>query len=89
MLAKAADQITVGRVIRDTEGAAMPAECFGATECHCAITHCCQLSGVLGEAVAAFYAVLDRYTLADITKNKDVLSAVLYFHRLPKTAHAL
>jgi Rrf2 family nitric oxide-sensitive transcriptional repressor len=36
---------------------------------------------VLAEAVDAFYAVLDRYTLADITRNCGELSDILHFHR--------
>ena len=31
----------------------------------------CRLKGVLGEAVKAFYAVLDRYTLEDISRNRQ------------------
>ena len=88
LLAKAAKDICVGRVVRDTEGAAMPAECFSAEDNHCAISHCCRLKGVLGEAVNAFYAVLDRYTLADISRNRQTLSGVLHFHS-PASAHAL
>ena len=88
LLAKAAKDICVGRVVRDTEGAAMPAECFSAEDNHCVISHCCRLKGVLGEAVNAFYAVLDRYTLADISRNRHTLSGVLHFHS-PASAHAL
>lgn len=81
LLAKPAREISVGQVVRDTEGQAMPAECFAAEESTCAIVSCCRLKGVLGEAVKAFYAVLDRYTLADITRNSRELTSILQFHR--------
>lgn len=80
LLAMPAADICVGKVVRDTEGEAVPAECFGPQESSCAIVHCCRLKGVLAEAVKAFYAVLDDYTLADITRNKQMLSSVLHFH---------
>ena len=76
-LAMAPDQVNVGRVVRDTEGAALPAECFSDDGGHCLITHVCRLTGVLGEAVDAFYAVLDHYTLADIARNRQALGKVL------------
>ena len=87
-LAKPADAIGVGQVVRDTEGEAIPAECFATEESDCAIVRCCRLKGVLAEAVAAFYGVLDRYTLADITQNRRALSGILHFHR-PTPARAL
>jgi Rrf2 family transcriptional regulator, nitric oxide-sensitive transcriptional repressor len=83
-LAKHPQAIVVGHVICGTEGAAMPAECFRIDEDNCAISSCCQLKGVLAEAVRAFYSVLDRHTLADITRNRQMLSNVLHFrHALP------
>lgn len=81
MLARPASDISVGQVVRDTEGAAMPAECFAGEDSHCAIVSCCRLKGVLGEAVNAFYAVLDRYTLADLVRNQRELSSILHFHQ--------
>jgi Rrf2 family nitric oxide-sensitive transcriptional repressor len=39
------------------------------------------LRNVLGEAVEAFYAVLDRYTLADIARNQRALAAILFVDR--------
>ena len=81
LLARPARSINVGQVVRDAEGQAMPAECFAAEESSCAIVNCCRLKGVLGEAVKAFYAVLDRYTLADITRNPQELTRILHFHR--------
>jgi Rrf2 family nitric oxide-sensitive transcriptional repressor len=80
LLAMAPAQINVGRVVRDTEGAALPAECFSDDGGHCLITDVCRLKGVLGEAVDAFYAVLDRYTLADISRNRQILGKVLMIH---------
>jgi len=77
LLAKQPHEICIGAVVRDTEGAAVPAECFAPDGGHCVISSCCRLKGVLGEAVDAFYAVLDRYTLADITRNRQVLGRVL------------
>jgi Rrf2 family nitric oxide-sensitive transcriptional repressor len=76
-LAKAAEGINIGRLVRDTEGAALPAECFQADGGECLIGGCCHLKDVFGEAVRAFYAVLDRYTLADITRNRRTLARVL------------
>lgn len=69
--------ITVGRVVRDTEGPAVPAECFAAEGGACVIGACCRLRGVLGEAVRAFYAALDRHTLADLARNRQALASVL------------
>jgi len=80
-LALPAESINVGRVVRDTEGAATPAECFATEDSRCVIVRSCRLKGVLAEAVNAFYGVLDRYTLADITRNRAALAQVLHFHR--------
>jgi len=76
-LALAAEAISVGQVVRDTEGAALPAECFEPNGGHCAIARCCRLRGVLAEAVEAFYAVLDRYTLADLVRNPQAIVRLL------------
>lgn len=70
--------ISVGEVVRATEGAASVAECFEPEGSHCGIAPVCQLRGVLGEAVAAFYGVLDRYTLADVVRNREQLSRILF-----------
>jgi Rrf2 family nitric oxide-sensitive transcriptional repressor len=80
LLALPPEQVNVGQVVRDTEGAALPAECFSEGGGVCLITPCCRLMGVLGDAVNAFYSVLDRYTLADISRNRHALSKVLMIH---------
>lgn len=76
-LARPAETINVGRVVRETEGASVPAECFLPEGGVCAITAACRLKPVLAEAVKAFYGVLDEYTLADIARNRHALAKVL------------
>ena len=80
-LAMSTDAICVGDVVRQTEGAALPAECFSEEGGHCSITRVCRLRKVLGEAVDAFYAVLDRYTLVDIARNQRALAGILFVDR--------
>ncbi|MDI1269733.1 MAG: Rrf2 family transcriptional regulator [Polaromonas sp.] len=86
-LAMPPELVGVGAVVRQTQGAAVVAECFSDEGNHCAITRICRLRGVLGEAVEAFYTVLDRYTLADLVQNRQSLAKVLFIDRTaPPTA---
>jgi Rrf2 family nitric oxide-sensitive transcriptional repressor len=79
-LARAAEKINVGAVVRSTE------EDFDLVECgSCIIAPACGLSGVLDEALAAFMAVLDRYSLADLLKKRSKLLS-LFASELAKTA---
>jgi Rrf2 family nitric oxide-sensitive transcriptional repressor len=71
LLARPASEIRIGRLVRDTEGVAMRAECFAADGSDC------RLKRVLGEAVDAFYAVLDRHTLAELAAEPQTLAVVL------------
>lgn len=82
-LAVPAASIRVGQVVRVTEGGDVPAECFERESCTCAIVRVCRLKNVLAEAVDAFYATLDRYTIADLVSNRARLSAILHFHAAP------
>jgi Rrf2 family nitric oxide-sensitive transcriptional repressor len=60
--------ISVGVLIRDTES--MPlVECFRQDNT-CVITPACRLKPILKEALDAFLAVLDSYTLADLMENR-------------------
>lgn len=85
-LAKPAADISIGRVVRGAQGAALPAECFSREQSTCTIANCCGLKGVLAEAVNAFHAVLDRYTLADITRNPKQLAAILHLQPVRRDA---
>jgi Rrf2 family nitric oxide-sensitive transcriptional repressor len=77
-LARSPAEINVGAVVRAIEGDAAPAECFDRARNTCGIARSCQLRGVLEEAVDAFHAVLDRHTLADITRNRKPLARILH-----------
>jgi Rrf2 family nitric oxide-sensitive transcriptional repressor len=68
-LAREPREIGIGDVIRTTEENLDLVECF-APDGNCPITPACGLRPVLGEALAAFLAVLDRYTLADLVERK-------------------
>lgn len=65
-LARAPHLIRVGEVVRHTEGSLAVVECFDRETNTCPLTRACGLKGALAEAFDAFFAVLDRYTLADL-----------------------
>lgn len=69
-LAKPPHEISLGRVIRDTENEVGLTECFGEGST-CTLTGNCQLAGVLRGALNQFWRHLDAYTLADILPTKE------------------
>ncbi|WP_410473378.1 RrF2 family transcriptional regulator [Guyparkeria sp. TX1] len=80
-LARPESSISLGAVARDMEGHWELVECFGKAG-DCRITASCRLAPILGEALEAFWAVLDRYTLADIA-HLPPGETPLTFHRQP------
>ncbi|MCB4860372.1 Rrf2 family transcriptional regulator [Sphingobium sp. PNB] len=63
-LCRPPDAINIGAVVREMEGD------FDLVDCaSCVITHRCGLQGALGEALGAFLAVLDDYSLADLSRQ--------------------
>ncbi|HET7729026.1 MAG TPA: Rrf2 family transcriptional regulator [Usitatibacter sp.] len=83
-LAAPARSISVGRVVRATEGVDVPVECFDSEHDTCAISGSCRLAGVLDEAMKAFYRVLDAHSLEDLVANRKQLVSIL--HRFPAVA---
>jgi len=71
-LAKPADQINLGSILRHTEKLTDLFVCEG-----CIIAPACGLPVVLRGATAAFVAVFDRYSLAEVAKKKSDLTALL------------
>ena len=68
-LARPVNDITVGEVIRKTEGDLVLVECFDAGANTCPMAGHCRLQAAFREALDAFLAVLDRYTLADLVAD--------------------
>jgi Rrf2 family nitric oxide-sensitive transcriptional repressor len=75
-LARPPETINIGAVLRRTEPDWDVAMCFG-SDGACAIQPACVLQAALGEALAAFLAVMDGKTLADLIRPKRRLSALL------------
>jgi len=76
-LARPADQIRLGDVLRATEDDFDLVECFNAKTDTCVISGPCRLKGILGRALKAYLAVLDEYTLADLTTRHPALVKLL------------
>ena len=72
-LARPADQITVGEVVRWTEAPLELVECFNSDTNTCPLLGACHLSRGIQRALRAFLSVLDDMTIADITINRGVL----------------
>lgn len=71
------ETICVGALVRLIEEDFSLVECMQARGGQCVISPCCELKNMLSEALAAWLAVLDKYTLADIVRNKSHLSFLL------------
>jgi Rrf2 family nitric oxide-sensitive transcriptional repressor len=72
-LARKPEDITVGEIVRLTEGSFDLVECFNPTSNTCPLIGICKLSHALHEAYRAFMAVLDDLTIADIAANRGQL----------------
>lgn len=68
-LARPANSIRLGDVVRATEEGLNLVECFDSARNCCRITAACGLRHPLDEALDAFLAVLDRYTLDDLVRS--------------------
>jgi Rrf2 family transcriptional regulator, nitric oxide-sensitive transcriptional repressor len=77
-LAKPADRIGVGEVIRATESNLGIVPCMDTSGgSPCVIEPACVLKRALQEALKAFLEVTDRYTLADLVRPRNRLRKLL------------
>lgn len=83
-LAQEPEQIRVGDVVRRTESG-MLVECFDRHTNTCPLSQACGLKGALAEAFAAFLAVLDHYSIADMVARPQWASALLTLVPQPVT----
>ena len=76
-LAQPPEEIRVAAVVRATEDNLALVACFDPASAPCPIAPACVLAGALEEALGAFFAVLDRYTLADLVRQRRRLSSLV------------
>lgn len=76
-LALGPERVSVGDVVRRTEGSLALVECFNHETNTCPLTKACGLKAALGEAFEAFFAVLDGYTLADLVAQPQWTARVM------------
>lgn len=72
-LAKKPKNINIGEVVSKTEEDFHIVDCFQQGGGYCAISPSCKLKHALNQALHAFLAVLNEYTLEDFVDNKDEL----------------
>jgi Rrf2 family nitric oxide-sensitive transcriptional repressor len=85
-LARAPELVRVGEVVRRTEGSLAVVECFDRESNTCPLVRACGLKGALAEAFDAFFAVLDRHTLADLVAEPRWVARVVALG--PRAPHA-
>lgn len=76
-LAKLAEKIGLGEIVRRTEPDMALVPCFTPIDAICAIRSCCVLRSALDKARLAFVDVLDGYTLSDLVRPRGPLRAFL------------
>ncbi|MBI4659851.1 MAG: hypothetical protein HY735_13505 [Verrucomicrobia bacterium] len=76
-LARPPEEIRLGEIVYLGEKTETVIDCMDKPNRPCQIFPACRLKGVLDEAAAAFFEVLDRYTLADLVKQPAKMKAVL------------
>ena len=76
-LARPPGEIRLGDIVRLGEETETVIECLDKNHRPCRIAPACRLKGVLDEAAAAFFKVLDGYSLADLVRQPAKLRAAL------------
>jgi Rrf2 family nitric oxide-sensitive transcriptional repressor len=76
-LSRPANEICVGEVIRFAERDSVLVECFNPKINRCVITPACRLQYDLYEAQEAFYARLDRRSIADLFECREAVLKTL------------
>lgn len=76
-LALPPEKIRVGDIVRLGEESETVIDCKDRLGRRCQIFPACRLKGVLDEAAAAFFAVLDSYTLRDLLGQASTLAKLL------------
>ncbi len=70
-------EVRIGVLVRQLEKDLALVECFMADSCHCRIKDGCLFKPVFEQALEAFFAALDAYTLEDMLANREGLKRLL------------
>jgi len=76
-LGRPAAGITLFDVVRVTEESFSMAECFDSDTADCPLIDSCGLNAALREALGAFFAVLEKHTIADIVRARGDVRSLL------------
>lgn len=76
-LGKPAEEITLFEVVRVTEDNFSMAECFDSETADCPLIDSCGLNAALREALGAFFAVLEKHTIADLVAARPSMREAL------------
>jgi Rrf2 family nitric oxide-sensitive transcriptional repressor len=79
-LAREPETINLGKLVRKTEGDDGLLACTYEVS-NCCIQPACNLVGILREAHNALFAVMEKYTLADLIRRKQPLERILMHPR--------
>lgn len=69
-LARPANEITIGEIVRASESTRVEADCFGGETIDCAIRQVAPINQMLDSALDAFISVLDQHTVADMVAGR-------------------
>jgi Rrf2 family nitric oxide-sensitive transcriptional repressor len=76
-LARPAETINIGTLVRETEDNFTLVECFDPATNHCRIAQACLLTRALRDALESFFVTLERYTLADLLSARTPIANLL------------
>lgn len=85
-LGRPPEAINIGELMRHTEEDFLLVECFDVARNRCAIAPRCRMRGIFFEALRAYLAVLDGYSLADVAA--DPASLRRFLEARPRAASA-
>lgn len=82
-LARPAESLNVGLIMRVMEDSGAFVQCFDAATNNCVVTLTCALRHALAGALEAFARHLDQFTIADLVPNFESFKRQLDLHRAP------
>jgi Rrf2 family iron-responsive transcriptional regulator len=87
-LGRPAGEITLLDVVRVTEENFSMAECFDNDASECPLIDSCGLNSALREALSAFFAVLEKHTIADLVAGRPNMRHALGIDHLDRHVSA-